>query len=196
MVIVMPSLAKGDGSNHFGVDGTNARVVGLHAVEVSSAIDQPGAMQGESITQHGAGEEAHLERGTHKVVWYHHGHNETTDGHHHKVVSAMERLSFSIIQYHSVSFRLSFDCRCNSLLLEHDDGILLNVGHVNRLALNANIGMLLAHQPTHVGEEEATTRVMGIGVCVSELVMHTMITSPFPDAVLEGQRLAEHEEDA
>lgn len=56
--------------------------------------------------------------------------------------------------------------------------------------------MLLAEQPTHVGEEEATTRVVGIGVCVGKLVMHTMIACPLPDAVLEGERLAQHEENA
>jgi len=47
-----------------------------------------------------------------------------------------------------------------------------------------------------VGEEEAAAGVVGIGVCVGELVVHTVVTGPLPDAVLEGQRLAQHQEDA
>lgn len=47
-----------------------------------------------------------------------------------------------------------------------------------------------------MGEEEATRRVMGISVSVGELVMHSMVTGPFVDAILECDRLQDHQEDA
>lgn len=82
------------------------------------------------------------------------------------------------------------------LLLEHDDGILLQVGHVNQFALGLNFWVLADQQPTHVGEEESPGGVVRIGVCVGELVMHSVVAGPLVDGVLECDGLQDHKEDA
>lgn len=49
--------------------------------------------------------------------------------------------------------------------------------------------MLAHHQPAHVREEKAARVVVRIGVRIGVLVMYTMISHPFPYAVLKGGRL-------
>lgn len=83
----MPSLAEGDVRHQTRVDRADVQIVGLHAVEVGGAVDQPGAVQRNAIAQHGTGEEANLQRAAHEVVGQHHWHHEAADGHHNKVVS-------------------------------------------------------------------------------------------------------------
>lgn len=84
----------------------------------------------------------------------------------------------------------------HSLLLEHNHRILLQVTHINELALLLHLRMLTDQQPTHVGEEESPGGIMGICISVRELVMHSMISGPFVDRVLEGDRLQDHQEDS
>lgn len=56
--------------------------------------------------------------------------------------------------------------------------------------------MFLAHQPTHMGKEETTTRIMGIRISIGKFVMNTMITTPLVYAVLKRERLTQHKENA
>lgn len=51
--------------------------------------------------------------------------------------------------------------------------------------------MFLAHQPADVSEEEAAIDVVRICVGVAEFVMHSMISDPLDDAVLQGDGLKE-----
>lgn len=84
----------------------------------------------------------------------------------------------------------------HSLLLEHNHRILLQVTHVDELALLLHLRMLTDQQPTHVGEEESPGGVMRVGISVRELMMDSMISGPFVDRVLEGDRLQDHQEDS
>lgn len=117
------------------------------------------------------------------------GQQEAQEGHHEDEVPEGGRRGNYLIRW-------QFKVKLHSLLLEHDHGILLQVAHVDHLALGLHLRVLADQQPAHVGEEEATGRVMGISVSVGELVMHSMVTGPFVDAVLEGDRLQDHQEDA
>jgi hypothetical protein len=51
--------------------------------------------------------------------------------------------------------------------------------------------MLLAHQPSNVGEKEAATCIMWIGVCIAVLMVNAMIANPLDYTVLECDRLEE-----
>lgn len=56
--------------------------------------------------------------------------------------------------------------------------------------------MFLAHQPANVREEEASRRVMRIGVRVRELVVNAMVASPFDDIIFHRHRLQDHAHDS
>lgn len=83
-----------------------------------------------------------------------------------------------------------------SLFLEHDEGISLQVGHVNLLSILDDFGMLPGHQPADVGEEEAAIRVVRIRVRVRVFVVLPMVAHPNPEAILSGQSVHVEEEGA
>jgi len=87
VVVVVPSLADGQGGHQLVVHGTYVHIVGLHAVEVGGAVHQPGEVERQAEAQHRAGEEADAQRAAHHVVGEDHGQGEAADGHHHKVES-------------------------------------------------------------------------------------------------------------
>lgn len=53
--------------------------------------------------------------------------------------------------------------------------------------------MLLAQQPAHVREEESSACIVRIGVRICEFVVHTMVSSPLNDWVLEGDWLEDYQ---
>lgn len=57
-------------------------------------------------------------------------------------------------------------------MLEHDVWIGFQVAHVDLVSKLLHVGMLLAQQPAHMGEEKAASRVVRICVCVAEFVMN------------------------
>lgn len=75
------------------------------------------------------------------------------------------------------------------LLLEHDDGIGNQITEVQAFAFLHHIGMFLAQQPANMGEEEATSGIMRIGISFRELVVDTMIAGPMEGGILEGDRI-------
>lgn len=81
-------------------------------------------------------------------------------------------------------------------LLEHAHRIPFNVAHIDAGALLLHQRMLAHHQPSHVRKEEATRKVVRIGVRVGVLVMHAMVAHPFPHAILERHRLHHNEQTA
>lgn len=83
------------------------------------------------------------------------------------------------------------DRRVDLLALPDDHPVLLEVGHVHGATLDQHVAMLADHQPAHVREEEASLRVVRVGVGVRELVVHTMVAHPLVDVVLEGDCLEE-----
>lgn len=57
------------------------------------------------------------------------------------------------------------------LFLKHNNGVALQVAHIDGGSLQLDIRVLLDHQPAHVRKEEATRIVVGIAVGIGELVM-------------------------
>jgi hypothetical protein len=99
-------------------------------------------------------------------------------------------------------------------MLEHDIRVWLQVAHVNFDTKLLDISVLFAQKPSHVGEEEASSRVVWIGICITKFVVDAkkrrftmnstwlsklsslpMITRPLQHAVLESNRLEVDEQD-
>jgi len=64
------------------------------------------------------------------------------------------------------------------LPLEHADCIRLQIRHVDDLPLGHDLGVGGQEEPAHVGEEEATFRIMRIRIGLRELVVYPMIQGP------------------
>ena len=71
------------------------------------------------------------------------------------------------------------------LFLETDHRVLEEIGTVHRLPSAGYFGVLLAHQPAHVSEEESAVHVVGIGVSFRVFVMHSVVSSPLVQVILE-----------
>jgi hypothetical protein len=72
----------------------------------------------------------------------------------------------------------------NSLSLENDDRVLQNIAHVDGFSAPFDFGMLLAQQPSDVGEKETTAGVVRISVGLAKLVVDAVISAPFVNVVL------------
>ena len=68
--------------------------------------------------------------------------------------------------------------------MKGDNRILQNVGHVDHLTTPQHLGMFRLHEPAHVGEEETSMRVMWVGVCFAELVVHSVVAHPVKYRIL------------
>lgn len=77
----------------------------------------------------------------------------------------------------------------NSLLLEHDEGIRLQVREVDVLALWDDVWVFPDHEPADVREEEAPPWVVRVGVCVTVLVMLAVVSHPDVQTVLKVNEL-------
>lgn len=71
-----------------------------------------------------------------------------------------------------------------------------HVAHVDAQAVLRHVGVLLAHQPAAVGEEETPLNVHRVGIRLRVLVVHTVVSGPDKDAILVGHGVAEGEKDA
>jgi hypothetical protein len=56
--------------------------------------------------------------------------------------------------------------------LEHDNGIFLEIAHIDGGALDEDVVVFSKHQPTNVGEEEASFRIVGIGISFRKFVVN------------------------
>jgi hypothetical protein len=70
------------------------------------------------------------------------------------------------------------------LLLELDHRVGQYVAHVNLPTPPQDLWVLFLHEPAHVGEEQPAMRVVWVSVCVTELVVHPVISHPVEDRVL------------
>lgn len=82
----------------------------------------------------------------------------------------------------------------NSLLLEPQHGVGLQVGNVQLATLGNHLRVLPAQQPADVREEETARRVVRVGVRLRVLVVHAVVPGPVHGAVLERDRV-EHRQD-
>lgn len=71
---------------------------------------------------------------------------------------------------------------------------LQQILHVNIAPESLHIRMFLAQQPTDVWEEEATLRVVRIGVRFRVAMMHAMVLTPMEHTVLQRGRLHCHQQ--
>lgn len=81
----------------------------------------------------------------------------------------------------------------NLLLMELDDGVVVDVAHVKHATFSQHFRMLIHHKPADVSKEEASIRIVGIGIGFGEFVVHTMVANPFVDRILTGQCKAQHQ---
>ena len=72
----------------------------------------------------------------------------------------------------------------NILSLIEYDRICQNITTVNHFPASDDFGVLLAHEPSHVREEEASFGVVWISVRLRELVMSSVVSSPYIDVIL------------
>lgn len=77
----------------------------------------------------------------------------------------------------------------NSLFLEHDVRVGVEVRHVYLLSVLEDFRVLAHAQPADVRKPEAAIGVVRVGVGVRVLVMLPVVTHPDPEAVLAGQRV-------
>lgn len=71
------------------------------------------------------------------------------------------------------------------LLLVREDGVAVQIGHVDSLALVLHFRMLLAQEPSDVGEEEASLGVVRVRVGLAVLVVDSVVPGPVNHRVLE-----------
>ena len=71
-----------------------------------------------------------------------------------------------------------------SLLLEHDNRIRFQVGHVNKFSFLLHVLVLATHEPSYVSIEEPAASIVGIRIRLGEFVMIAMISTPFMNTIL------------
>lgn len=74
-------------------------------------------------------------------------------------------------------------------LLELEHRITVQVGQINTFALRLDVRMFATQQPAHVREEESTLGIVRIRLCLTELVMDTVISGPVNNSVLCTHRI-------
>lgn len=79
--------------------------------------------------------------------------------------------------------------------MELYDGIVVDVAHVKHATFSQHFWMLVHHKPANVRKEEASIRIVRIGISFREFMMHTMIANPFVNGVLARQCEAQHQND-
>lgn len=70
--------------------------------------------------------------------------------------------------------------------LPDDNGILLQITHVDRGSLADHIRMFADQEPAHVREEETSLRVMGVRISVREFMMDSVIPHPLVNVILQN----------
>lgn len=130
-----------------------------------SRVDQPGSVKGKCITEEI--QEHRVREGLAKEVHRDNsGHNEAHKRHESKVV----------------------------LLLESEDRISIKIAHVNIVSFLLDVRMLAYQQPTNMSEEESTSSIVWVSICLRVFVVHTMVSSPINNCILESQCVAESQE--
>ena len=78
--------------------------------------------------------------------------------------------------------------RCNRFLplLPKNDGIFLQIGHVNSGTLFHHLRMLSEEKPANVREEETSLGVMWIRVAVREFMMNSVVSRPLENVILRS----------
>ena len=138
-------------------------VVGLTAPHVGGAVDEPGQVQSEAVPEHNA----------HKK-----GVPQTLRP--EKVGNGCRNCAPNQQKQRNVVFPLKPDHRVGH-----------QVAQVYVLSLFLDSRVLFDQEPTNMREEETSPGVVGVGICLSVLVMYPMVATPLVDVVLEGHDVEE-----
>jgi hypothetical protein len=168
VVPVVPALADGAEGHEGVLGGVGEDVVRVVAHEVGGGVDEPGEVQNDGVAESAGDEEGVPEFLAPEVL-------RDLGGHDVAHVQGEPRVE---------------------LLLEHDEGVLVQVREVEVAAGLDDGGVLLDEEPAHVGEEEAAGGVVGVGLGLRELVVDAVVAGPVVDAALVGDGVGQHEEEA
>lgn len=75
----------------------------------------------------------------------------------------------------------------SSLVFEHDEPVLFEVGQIHRSSRLVHFGTLLEEKPPNVRKEESTTSVVRISNGVRVFVVNAMVPYPVVDRALYGR---------
>lgn len=75
-------------------------------------------------------------------------------------------------------------------LLEEQNWIVVEISEIQFESHLSHLGVLAMEEPTNVGEEPATVRVVRIGVRFRRFVMQTMVSTPLEEIDLTGNTVA------
>ena len=164
---VVPPLADGAEGDEGILGGVGQDVVRVIAHEMGGGVDEPGEVQHDGVTE-----------GT---------------GHEEGVPEVLPPEVLRDLGGHDVA-HVQSEPRVE-LLLEHDEGVLVQVGEVEVASGLDDGGMLLDEEPAHVREEESAGGVVGVGLGLRELVMDAVVAGPVEDAALVGNGVGQHEEE-
>lgn len=167
MVPVVPSLPNGAERNEGILSGVGQDVVRVIAHEMCGGVDEPGEVQYDGVTEGTGNEEGVPEVLPPEVL-------RDLGGHDVAHVQSEPRVE---------------------LLLEHDEGVLVQVGEVEVASGLDDGGMLLDEEPAHVSEEEAAGGIVRVGLGLRELVVDAVVAGPVEDAALVGDGVGQHEEE-
>lgn len=145
---------------------------------VGGAIDEPGNIQCEHVTEDGGDEKSCFEWLSPKVPGNQCWHSKGECQNQRNVVPWTENETNYTITLHF------FTGGVNSLSLENDDRVLQNIAHVDGFSAPFDFGMLLAQQPSDVGEKETAAGVVRISVRLAKFVVDAVISAPFVNVVL------------
>ena len=70
------------------------------------------------------------------------------------------------------------------LALERNNGIIIDVTHINSATMFQNLGMFFDDQPTHMWEKKTFIWIMRISIGVRVLVMTPVISDPLVNWIL------------
>jgi hypothetical protein len=82
------------------------------------------------------------------------------------------------------------------VLLKLDNRVFQEVVKVQDHGLLFQLRMLLPQKPTDVSKEEPSMSVVRISVSLTELVMHSVVSTPNIEGVLPCNALTDHQEDS
>jgi len=167
VMVVVPSLSTGTETHEDVLTRVNSLIVGSLTPEVSGTVDEPGAVEGPAVPHEGTDEEGCPELLSPAVHGDGSGQEETDQEDQLQVMSS----------------------------LELQQGVLVEISEVDILALDADVWVLFDHEPAHMCEEESATGIMGVSLGLRVLVVNSVVTGPLDQIILEGDAVAEHEED-
>lgn len=73
------------------------------------------------------------------------------------------------------------------LSLESDNGVIQKISEIQLSSLFYDVFVLAHEQPADVGEEEATAGIVGVCICLRVLVVHTVVSAPLVDVILQRE---------